>query len=252
MVSLRELRAIEHQRLADEHAAVEAALEAKRRDRESAARVAREVAEARIAAERSAQLASEAARGEAEREARLRIEAMEAAERARHLIALEARRLDEELALRREVARRQRPRWMIALTGLAVAAAVGLGWFAAMRQRESAAAERARAAAEAAQVEARKDARDAEIEMEQLARELAALDARVAATIKRVIEAQTRAELQAASDALLEERRQQAAIRERQRRREEERRKQEREAPVTISPDCLNNAVCREAQPSHH
>jgi len=245
LASLNELRAIEHQRLADERAAVEAALDAKRRDREAAARVAREAAAARIAAERDAQLATEVARAEAERQARLHIEASEAAERARHLVALEERRLDEEIALQREVARRQRPRWMIALTGLAVAAAVGLGWFAALRERESAAAERAEVTAQAAQREAEREAREAQAAVDKLAHELAVLDARVAATIERVIKAQTAAELQAAASALADERRQQANLRDQQRRRDDVRKRKERTSPVVISPDCLTSAICR-------
>jgi hypothetical protein len=245
LASLNELRAIEHQRMAEERAAIEAALDAKRRDREAAARTAREAAAARIAAERDAQLAAETARAEAERQARLHIEAAEAAERARHLVALEERRLDEEMALRREVAKRQRPRWMIALTALAVAAAVGLGWFAVVRQRESAAAEQARQRAQAASIEAEQEARDAQAAVDKLASDLAALDAKVAATMERLRKAQTAAELKAAADALAEERREQAAIREQQRRREEERKKQERKKPVEIKPDCLTSAICR-------
>jgi hypothetical protein len=252
LASLRELRAIEQQRLAEERAAVEAAIAARRRDRDTAAQVARDAEAARIAAERDAQLAAEAARAEVERQARLHIEAAEAAERARHLIALEARRFDEEMALRREVAKRQRPRWMIALTGLAVAAAIGLGGFAVQRQRESAAAEQARARAQQAQTEAQREARDAQAEVDKLAQELAALDAKIAATIERVIKAQTAAELQAAADTLREERREQAEIREQQRRREEERKKKERQAPVVISPDCLNNPVCRDSASTGH
>jgi hypothetical protein len=243
--SLRELRAIEQQRLADEHAAVESAIEAKRRDREIAAQTAREAAEARIAAERDAQLASETARAETERQVWLRIEAAEAAERARHVVALEERRLDEEIALRRETAMRQRPRWMIALTGLAVASAIGLGWFAALRQRESASAERARAEAEATTLEARRDASVAKAGLEELARELAVLDGKVTEAIDRVSKAQTAAERQAAAEALREARRQQASVRDQLRRREDERKKKERLAPVVIAPDCLNNAVCR-------
>jgi hypothetical protein len=245
LASLNELRAIEHQRLAEERAAVEAVLDAKRRDREAAARSAREAAVARIAAERDVQLATEVARAEAERQARLHIEAAEAAERARHLVALEERRLDEEMALRREVAKRQRPRWMIALTAFAVAAAIGLGWFATLRQRESAAAEQARVRAQAAEILAENEAREAQAAVDKLAQDLAALDAKVAATMERLRKAQTAAELQAAADALSDERRQQAEIREQQRRREEDRKKQERQAPVVIKPDCLTSAICR-------
>src|SRR6185436_16701817 len=93
LASLCELRAIEHQRVADERAAVEAAAQARRHEQETRERLARDAETARLAAERDAQLAIEQARADAEREARLRLEAAHAAETARQQIALDHQRL---------------------------------------------------------------------------------------------------------------------------------------------------------------
>jgi hypothetical protein len=246
LVSLNELRAIEHQRLADEHAAVEAAWQAKRQDRAAAERAAREAEAARIAAARDAVVAAEQARAEAEHRDRLQLEAVEAAERARHQVMLDDRRAHEELALRREVALRQRPRWMMALTGCAVAAAIGLGWFAVERQRESVAATQARAHALEAKAHAEQAMRDAQTALDKLELELQDLDGKVRAAVQRVIIAQSSVDRQAALDKLHQLQQQEAEIKEGQRRRDEQRKKKLRDGGVQIPQDCLNNAICRE------
>lgn len=245
LASLNELRAIEQQRLAEEHAAVEAALKAKRDARDAAERRARETEAARIAAERDAQLAAEQARAEAERQARLHLEATEAAERARQLMSLEQRRLDQEMELRREVARRQRPRWMIVLTGIAVTAALGLGGFAIERQHESNLARLEQARADKARAEAEDEVRRIQAELERLDHEVHELDAKVNAAIERVRLAQTEAARKAAEDNLHQLQRHEAELREQQRQREEERKRKEREAGFRLTDDCRNNAICK-------
>ena len=245
LASLSELRAIEHQRLAEERAAIEAALQAKRNERAAAEQAAREAAAARIAAERDAALAAEAARAEAERQARLHIEAIQAAERARLQAALEERRLGEEMALRREVAMRQRPRWMIVLTAGAVACALGLGGFALERQHESTLTRQAHDRAQRAKAEADAAAREAQEALDKLNRELGDLETKVAEAIERMRIAQTEAARRAALDNLRQLQRHEAEIQEQQRQREVERKRKERAAGVTIPPDCLNNAICK-------
>jgi hypothetical protein len=136
VTSLAELRALELERQAEERAASEAAVAARRREREAAEQAAQDAEAARIAAERAAEQASAAAK----REARLQIEKLEATERARRLVALEEHRVAEELALQREAALRQRPRWLLTLTALAVAASAWLGWFAIDCRRDATAA----------------------------------------------------------------------------------------------------------------
>jgi hypothetical protein len=245
VASLRELRAIEQQRLADERAAAEVALQAQRDQRAAVERRAREAEAARIAAERSAQLAADAARAEAERQARMRLEAAEAAERARHQAALEERRLGEEMALRREVARRQRPRWMVALTGVAVTAALGLGGFAIQRERESIAVRQAHDIADKAKAEAEAAARQAQEELDRMATELHELEIKVGAAIERVRIASDDAARHAELVNLRQLQRHEAELREQQRQREEDRKRKERGAGVQISDDCLHNVICR-------
>jgi colicin import membrane protein len=245
VASLCELRAIEDQRLADERAAVEAAAQARRREREAAERTAREAEAATVAAERAAQLAAEQARADAERETRLRIEATEAAERARQLVALDQQRLVAEMALRREVAMRQRPRWMIAVTGLAVVAACAMAWVAYDRQREGVAAAASRDRAIAERILASEQAQHDRVERDDLARQLAELAPKITDAIERGRAAQDDADRRVAQDRLVRLQRHQAALAEATRRRDEERRRQERNRPVVIPAACLTAAVCK-------
>jgi hypothetical protein len=186
--SLAELRAIEIQRQQEEVAAAEAVVQARRRARETAlqaaAQAARDAVAARIAVEREAELAAHSARTAAEREARLQIEAIEATERARRMVALEEHRVAAELAVAREVALRRRPRGLIALATLAIAAAAVLGWIAreARLDADAAGTARARAVTELAVVaRAGDDARDALARSE---RELIELRARIDAVTR--------------------------------------------------------------------
>src|SRR5262245_40732498 len=130
LTSLSELREIEQQRIADEHAAIERERAAEREARRAAEQARSDAEAARIGAGRDERLRIEQARVDAEREARLRVEASDAAERTRYQAALEQRRLEEEMQLRRAEILQKRPRWMVAVTALAVVAAVGLGWLA--------------------------------------------------------------------------------------------------------------------------
>jgi hypothetical protein len=245
VASLSELRAIEHQRLADERAAVEAEAQARRAEREAAERSAREAETARLAAERAAVLAADHARADAEREARLRIEAAEAAERARRLVALEHDRMVAEIALRREVALRQRPRWMIAVTAIACSAALAMGGIAYDRHQAAAAAATARDRAIEDRARADQQAHRATVDRDDLARQLAALAAQIENAIARGKAAQDEAERRVAKDRLLRLQRQQAELAEQARRRDEERKRQDRRRPVVIPAACLSAALCK-------
>jgi hypothetical protein len=246
LTSLSELRAIERQRLADEVAAVEAAVQARRRERELAERTAREAEAARVAAERAAQLAVETARADAERQARLQIEAVEAAERARHLIALEERRFGEEMALQREIARRQRPRWMVAVTGLAVIAAMMLAWFAVEQGQEAAAARAARENAIAAETKAKLDASDARATADSLSHSFDDLQHKVATAIQQANDSEREAAARDAADRDLAFKRNQAELKKRQQQIDKAREDAKRKEGVKISDECLHDAVCRE------
>jgi hypothetical protein len=245
LTSLSELRAIADQRIADEHAAREAAVQSRRCEREAAEQRARDAEAARLAAEREAANAAEQARAAAERETRLRIEAAEAAERARHQVALDHQRLVEELALRREVARRQRPRWMIAVTATAVTAAVGLGALALDSRRDAAAAQDRSAAAIERCDRAEDQSLAAAGDLERLSRDLAALERDTAAAIAAVKAAQTDADRRAANDQLLRGQRRQRELDNRRRELVRKREVQQRRDGVDVTK-CLHDAVCRE------
>lgn len=245
LASLSELRAIEHQRLADERAAALADMQARRDRQEAAARTAREAEAAKLAAERTARLAAEQAHAAAELEARLQLEAVEVAERARHMAALDERRFHEELALRREVALRQRPRWMVAVTVIAVLAAIGLGGFAVERARASAVARAARERANADQLQAERTLLETQASLDKLTQDLADLDHKVDQAIERVRIAQSDADRRAAQDGLRKLQIRQAELAAQQHQQEEARKHRERTVGVKISEDCLHNAICK-------
>src|SRR5258708_7454692 len=100
--SLAELRAIEHERIAEERAAV-----------------------ARERAERADQIRIAETHAAAERAAHERVLAVEATERARQDAELARARLDGELDLRREAAARRRP--FVVVSAIALACAIALG-----------------------------------------------------------------------------------------------------------------------------
>jgi hypothetical protein len=245
VASLIELRAIEDQRLEDERAAIETAAAARRTEREARERAARDAEAARLAAERAAQVAADQARRDAEREARLRIETAEAAERARALVALEHERSMAELAVRREVALRQRPRWMIAVTALACSAALAAGWLARDRAQSAATAAAARDRAVVDRDRADQHAREAIADRDDLARQLAALGADVQAAIARGKATQDEIDRRASTDRLLRLQRRQAELAEQARLRDEERKRGDRLRPVVIPAGCLSAAICK-------
>jgi hypothetical protein len=194
ITSLSELRAIEQQPIADERAAIErertAALDAAR-----AAELARvESEQARVRAEREERMRIETARADAERDARLRVEAHEAGERARLAAQLEERRLAAEIDLRRAEVARKRPTWMLVVTGLAAAAAVGLALFAVDASRTT---ERAQERQQLAMVEKEKakDAlREAQTRMTALQADIDEFDVRLGKLQDQLVHAQTKAD----------------------------------------------------------
>jgi hypothetical protein len=243
--SLNALRAIEHERVADERAAVEAALQAKQRAREAAESKTREIEAGRIAAERAAQLAAERARAEAEHQEQLRLSAAEAVERARRLVALDEKRLDEELALRRVIALRTRPRWMIAVTCMAMIAALAAGWVALEARGDMAAAIEDRNHAIDARTSAQAQARESEAATDRLTHEISELEAKIEAAIRRGITDQGDADRRRSLDQLRRLQRQRAEIVARQRQAEQDRRNNERRAPLVVPATCRNNAICQ-------
>jgi len=131
LFSLRELRQIEENRVAEEEQAARSAEEARQAAQAAAERRRREEEEAKVRAERDAQLAIETARENAEREARMRVESAEATERQRQQAALEQQRLQQEMELRRAEVAKKRPTWMLAVTDFKLrfyGSALGYAW----------------------------------------------------------------------------------------------------------------------------
>ena len=194
MTSLHELRAIEQERISDERAAIEQVRAAELAAKAAAERERTEAEQARLRAERDERMRVEQARVDAEREARLRIEAAEAAERARHAIALEQQRLAEELALRREQVARQRPTWMLAVTGLAVCAGLALTWFAVQRAHDAEAANAATDRAQRARELAMAELQQSRDELAKIQSSLDQFEGTLVAAQKAVGDAQTDAD----------------------------------------------------------
>lgn len=179
MTSLHELRAIEQQRIADERAARERVREAE----ESAVRAAEAARLAQIAAreqaERDERLRIEQARAAAERDARLRVEAHEASERARFAAQLEQDRMAQEMELRRADIAKRRPKWMIAVTALALAGGIGFAALAVDRMHEADAAQHAKAQADAEMAAAKQEMKEAVAKVEAMQKTLDDLDSKV-------------------------------------------------------------------------
>ena len=108
----------------------------------------------------------EQARVDAEREARMRVEAAEAAERMRLQAAIEQQRMQEENELRRAEIAKKRPTWMLAVTGFALVATLGFGYFAYERNEARQEAERARIAADNDKRQAQDDAAQSRAELD--------------------------------------------------------------------------------------
>jgi hypothetical protein len=247
LASLTELKAIEQQRVAEERAAVQRAEEIRIQEMADTERRHREQLEARAKADHEAELAVERAKLEAEREARLRIEAAEAAERSRQQAALEQDRAVQELALRRAEVAKKRPTWMIVVTGLSLAVAGLLVFFAISAQNASELSDKNRAQAEQDALVAKRDAEESKATLARLEAESKVLDGKVNEAIKRVAEATTRAQLEAANAELKRTQKAQAeAARARELARLEALRK-ERLGGAHVSAACANQSVCKDA-----
>jgi colicin import membrane protein len=242
MTSLSELRAIEHQRIADERAAIDRAIAAERDSKRAAEQAVRAAEEARLAAERDAVVRAEQARADAERELRLRVEAAEAAERARHQAALEQQRLDQEMELRRAEVAKKRPTWMLAVTMIAVVAGVALAIFAGLRAIAADDADARAQQAIAAKADAQRDAHEARAQLDKLEHDLDALDQRVHAAQDKVAAAQTAVDREKARVELIELGKQQAAQRKRIQDAKDRDAKKERDKIIDVS-GCANTAT---------
>lgn len=130
----------------------------------------------------------------------MRVEQAEQAERARQLMALEQERHQQEMALRKAEVAKKRPKWMMAVTGLALALATVLVVMTVKALAHSDDAEVAKTKSDAVAEKARQDAEKMRDELNRLEANLRDLDGKVDLAIKRVAAAQTAAEAKAAGD----------------------------------------------------
>lgn len=245
LFSLRELRQIEETRVQEEEHAVRTAEQARVAASQEAERKRREAEEARVRAEREELLRIETARENAEREARMRVESAEAMERQRSQAALEQQRLQQEMELRRAELAKKRPTWMVAVTGAAVVAAIGLIVFAwwSHTQSVNAAAREQKAQQEKAEFE--RVAQDASEKVNQLLHDIKEQDGRLGSAEQALRTAQTDADRRAAQANLDKLRQQKFEMEKRIQEAKNAASKAERARGVHLSKECLENPLAK-------
>ncbi|HUJ57792.1 MAG TPA: hypothetical protein VLX92_04855, partial [Kofleriaceae bacterium] len=154
-------------------------------------------------ADRAAELARERARADAEREARIVRERDAEAELARARAELDDARGAEELALRREVARRVRPPWLVVIAAIVVATIAPFAWYFVDQSQRADAAARAQREAEAARAEAEAVLARMNAQIHDLERQSAAFDPQIERAEQRLRDAQAAADRDAAERAAI-------------------------------------------------
>lgn len=242
--SLQELKSIEDQRLAEERARRDQAEADRIATRLAAERAERDAIEAQQRAEHAAKLAVEEVRLAAEREHRLRFEAEQAAELERQRLAFEEERARRELELRRAEVARKRPTWMVAVSLAAVALAGVLLYVAIDRVRASESADHQRQVALDDAAQARRQSDQAWKRVEQMERDLAALDRQISTAIDNLSKELTAAEMAAEKKRLQGLAAQRAELARQAEIARQNYERDQRVKPVTVDQSCLNNALC--------
>jgi tRNA uridine 5-carbamoylmethylation protein Kti12 len=147
--------------------------------------------------------------------------------------------------VRRIIALRTRPRWMIAVTCMALIAALAAGWLALEARRDMAAAIEDRNHAIDARASAQAQAHEAEAASDRLTHEVSELEAKIEAAIQRGITEQSDADRRRSLDQLRRLQRQRAEVVARQRQAERDRQNTERRAPLVVPAACRDNAICQ-------
>jgi hypothetical protein len=245
LFSLRELRNIEENRVKEEEHAVRSAEEARAAAAQEVERRRREAEEAKLRAEREEILRIETVRENAEREARMRVESAEAMERQRNQAAIEQQRLQHEMELRRAEVAKKRPTWMLAVTGFALVAAVGLIFFALASIRDSREAARAKEKAEQIAQQAVQESKEATERVEQLDRDMKLQNEQLAAADRAVKSAQTDADRKAALANLAKLSQQKFEMEQRIQAAKSAAAKAQRAKGVHLSKECLENPLAK-------
>lgn len=245
LFSLRELRQIEETRVREEAHAVRSAEEARIQQQQDAERRVREAEEAKIRAERDHQRSMEEARVAAEREGRLRVEAAEAAERQRQHAALEQQRLAGEMELRRAEVAKQRPTWMLVVTGVALLGIVVAGFVVVQKISERNAAAENEKIAKAKADQAIKDANDAKEKLAKIEHDLDELNGKISTAVNAVADAQNDADRARAKSQLAALQREQYEMKQRAAAAKAAADKAERAKGVHTSAECLANPLAK-------
>ena len=137
LFSLRELRSIEEERIAEEEAARRRAEDERRRVAEEAERRVREEHEARRQAAEDAERRGRDEIDRRDREERLRVEEAERRARVEAQANLDHKRMAHEMELRAMEVQRKRPTALIAVAVVLVLAVGGLGFLAYTKSQES-------------------------------------------------------------------------------------------------------------------
>ena len=137
LFSLRELRSIEEERIAEEEAARRRAEDERRRVAEEAERRVREEHEARRQAAEEAERRGRDEVDRRDREERLRVEEAERRARVEAQANLDHKRMAHEMELRAMEVQRKRPTALIAVAVVLVVAVGGLGFLAYKKSQES-------------------------------------------------------------------------------------------------------------------
>ena len=175
----------------------------------------------------------------------MRVEAAEAAERARQQAALEQQRLQQEMELRRAEVAKKRPTWMLAVTGIALVAAVALVFFAIQKMRASEEDKEAKARAEQVAAQAKKDAEEAKEAVARLERESEDLKTKMDQATDLLAAAQTQADRDAANSKLRALREQRAEMERRIAEAKAKAARAERLKGVKIDQKCLDNPLAK-------
>jgi hypothetical protein len=153
--------------------------------------------------------------------------------------------MQQEMELRRAEIAKKRPTWMLAVTGLALVAAVGLIFFAINRMRESDAAGEAKRKAEAAAAQAVKDAQDAKDKLDTIMKQLDDLDTKVGQAVSAVADAQNDADRASAKAKLIALQKEQYEMKQRAAAARAAADKAERLKGVKISKECMDNPLAK-------
>jgi hypothetical protein len=245
LFSLRELRQIEESRVQEEEHAVRSAEEERRIAREAAEAKVRDAEESKIREERDHQRSIEESRVAAEREARMRVEAGEAAERQRNQAALEQQRLQQEMELRRAEVAKKRPTWMLAVTGFAIVAAIGLIFFAIQRKNAADEADKQAEIDRRAKEVAVKVAAEAQEKVEKIQHDLDDLTDKITNAVDAVATAQNDADRSSARQKLAQLQKEQMEMRQRAADAKAAAAKAERARGVHTSAECLANPLAK-------